>query len=135
MKIQTGIWIDSKQAIIVFLDDANLRIKKVHSTLEKKLRIPGEGKWFTRMGNQFFTFDKKKEAHKIRDTLVFFKEIKKDLAEVDELVLFGPAEKKNELKKYLLNTGFSQSSIIAVKSADSMTDNQVAAWVKSYFNY
>lgn len=134
MTSKTGIWIDSKQAIIVFLTKDDHQVKKVSSSIVDKIRVPGEGKWFTRMGSQFFNFDRKKEAHKIKDTLNFFKDVKDNLAHVDELVLFGPAAKKNEFKKYLVDTGFDPHKIKGVESADSMTDNQVVAWVKKYFN-
>lgn len=134
MKKQAGIWIDAKQAIIVYLNESGQEMKKVQSDIEKKVRVPGEGKWFTRMGNQFFNFDRKKEAHRVRDTQAFFKDIQQELAGVEELVLFGPAAKKSELEKYLQEQGPSGCTIQAVQPADSMTDNQVAAWVRQFFN-
>lgn len=128
-----GIWIDSKQAIIVFLEDQAQQIKKLNSAFESRVRVPGEGKWFTRMGNQFFDFSLKKKAHRLKDTLAFFKELQNEILGVDQLVLFGPAVKKHEFKKYLLENGTDATIIRGVETADSMTDNQVAAWVKEYF--
>lgn len=134
MTIQTGIWIDSKQAIIVLLEEEGHSIKKLTSEIEKKVRTPGEGKWFSRMGNQFFNFDRKKKAHQLRDSLAFYRDIQLEINNTDELVLFGPATRKLELEKYLIENGTPKSVISGVKTADSMTDNQVAAWVKKYFN-
>lgn len=134
MSKQKGIWIDAKRAVIVTKDENDQQLKTIHSTIEKKVRIPGEGKWFTRMGNRFFSFERKKKAHELKDTMSFFREIQNEIKDAQELVLFGPASKKNELEKYLLSNGISGSVIKAVETADSMTDNQVAAWVRKYFD-
>lgn len=133
MKNRAGIWIDAKQAVVVFLEDQKSRIKKLQSTIDSRVRVPGEGKWFTRMGSQFFDFSYKKKAHRLRDRVAFFKEVQNEISGVDQLVLFGPAAKKNELKKYLLENGTEATIIRGVETADSMTDNQVVAWVIEYF--
>lgn len=134
MKKQIGVWIDAKQALIVFLDEEGQRISTVLSSGESRVRIPGEGKWFTRMGNQFLNFDKKKQARQEADSRDYFKQVTEAIASGDELVIFGPAAKKNELKKYLDETGVKTPVVVSVETADSMTENQVAAWVKKYFN-
>ena len=134
MNKQTGIWIDTKQAIIVYLEKDGQQVKKIHSEIEKKVRVPGEGKWFSRMGQQFFIFDCKKKAHVQREGLSFYQDIQQEIIGADELVLFGPANKKLELEKYLKEHGIPESVIKGVKTADSMTDNQVAAWVRNFFN-
>jgi len=134
MNKQAGIWIDTKQAIIVYLEKDGHRVKKVHSEIENKVRLPGEGKWFSRMGDHFFSFDRKKRAHLLKDSLAFYGDIQQEINGIDELVLFGPAKRKQELEKYLKEYGTPESVIKGVKTTDSMTDNQVVAWVRFFFN-
>ena len=50
MKKQAGIWIDAKKAVIVFLEGNNHTLKTIHSNIESRERIPGQTKWFTRLG-------------------------------------------------------------------------------------
>lgn len=61
MKKQTGIWIDTKKAVIVFLEENNHTVRIINSGIESRVRITGEVKWFTRFANQYLNFEKKKE--------------------------------------------------------------------------
>lgn len=134
MNKQAGIWIDTKQAIIVYLEKDGHRVEKIHSEIENKVRVPGEGKWFSRMEDQFFIFNRKKKAHLLKDSLAFYGDIHQEINGIDELVLFGPSKRKQELEKYLKERGTPESVIKGVKTADSMTNNQVVAWVKKKLN-
>lgn len=136
MKKQTGVWIDSKKAVIIFQEEnGTQRSKIVNSAIAGRVRIPGERKWFTRMGSQFMNFEKKKEAQRLKHASAYYKEIMNEIAQADEIVLFGPAATKKELGKYLLENKMPISVIKGVITADSMTDNQISAWVKNYFRH
>jgi predicted metal-dependent hydrolase len=133
MKKQTGIWIDTKKAVIVFLEENNHTIKTIHSNIESRERVPGETKWFTRFGNQFLNFEKRKKnrrANKIRE---YLKKVVNEIKIVDGLVLFGPAGMKTELEKTIWKDTTHSPVIRAVETADSMSENQIVAWVKNYY--
>jgi hypothetical protein len=50
-------------------------------------------------------------------------------------VIFGPAEMGEKLYSELSASNLTlHEKIKEVKSADSMSDNQIKAWVKEYFN-
>lgn len=128
-----GVWIDTKEAIIVELIGGIPAIKKIKSLIESRIRIPGEGKWFTRMGGQFLNFEnkkKKKENIKIRRYLT---DIIEEIKDSDEVILFGPGGIKSRLEKLMKSHNDLAVKILRVDTADSMTDKQVAARVKEYF--
>lgn len=135
MKTQnnTGIWIDSKQAIIVKLNNEIQTIEKVPSGIEGRVRINGEGKQYTRMGKQFFKDEKKDEEKRKHQLTGYFKNVIEKIKDADSILIIGPAESKLGLRKAI-----SQSSIAAkpvmVDAEDHMTDKQVTAKVKEYFN-
>ena len=52
----------------------------------------------------------------------------------DELVLFGPAAMKSELEKAIWKDTTHTPVIRAVEAADSMSENQIVAWVKHYYH-
>ena len=48
-------------------------------------------------------------------------------------MLFGPAEMKTELEKMILKDNSLKDKLVAVQTADSMTENQLVAWVKEFY--
>ncbi len=134
MKKQAGIWIDAKKAVIVFLEGSNHTIKAIHSNIESRERIPGETKWFTRFGNQFLNFEKRKKNRRANEIRNYLKDVVNEIQHSDELVLFGPASTKKELEKAVLMNAPHSPVIKAVETADSMTENQMVAWVKNYYH-
>ncbi len=133
MKKQTGIWIDTKKAVIICLEEDNHTLKTIDSLIESNERIPGEGRWFTRFGNQFLNFEKKKRNRRNSEVKKFLTIIKTEIKDSDELVLFGPASMKKELVKIIHEDSQLSPMLKGVKTADSMSDNQLVAWVKNYF--
>jgi hypothetical protein len=134
MKKQTGIWIDTKQAVIVFLEGNNHTIKTIHSNIESRERIPGETRWFTRFGNQFLNFEKKKKNRRANEIREYLKKVVNEIKPAGELVLFGPAGMKKELEKAIWSETTHSPVIRAVETADNMTENQMIAWVKNYYH-
>lgn len=133
MKKQVGIWVDTKQAMIVFLEGNNHTVKTIHSNIESRERIPGETKWFTRFGNQFLNFEKRKKNRLANETREYLKKVVNEIKVADELVLFGPAAMKIKLEKAIYNDTTHSPVIRAVTTVDSMTENQIVAWVKNYY--
>ena len=134
IKKQTGIWIDTKKAVIVFLEGSTHTIKTIHSNIESRERIAGETKWFTRFGNQFLNFEKRKKNRRANEISDYLKKLVNEINVSDELVLFGPAAMKSELEKAIWKDTTHTPVIRAVETADSMTENQIVAWVKHYFH-
>ena len=132
-KIEAGIWIDNKQAIIVKLFNGKETMEKITSGIENKVRTKGEGKQFTRMGKQFFTFEKSKEEKLKYQLKDYFDRVIEKIKDADSIIIVGPAEAKTGLHKEISKSKVLLSKIKSVEAADSMTDKQVAALVRNYF--
>ena len=129
----TGIWIDKDKAIIVTFENNLENLEVINSNVEHFSTHGGSG---TRLkgGPQDVVQDSKyleREKHQLKD---YFKSIASKVKDTDSLVIFGPAQTNEELRKEL-NEHYNDLSakIKAVKKADSMTDNQVKAWVKDFY--
>ena len=85
--------------MVVFLEGSTHTIKTIHSNIESRERIPGETKWFTRFGNQFLNFEKRKKNRRTNEIRDYLKKVVNEINVSDELVLFGPAAMKSELEK------------------------------------
>lgn len=120
--------------MVVFLEGSTHTIKTIHSNIESRERIPGETKWFTRFGNQFLNFEKRKKNRRANEIRNYLKDVVNEIRNTDELVLFGPAGMKTELEKAIWKETTHSPVIRAVETADSMTDNQIVAWVKNYYH-
>jgi stalled ribosome rescue protein Dom34 len=133
MKKKTGIWIDSKKAVIVSLEENNHSLKTVDSSIESQERIPGEDKWYTRFGNQFLNFEKRKRNRRAQDVKKYLTNVISEIKDTEEVVILGPAGMKKELVKFIHYDNQLSFNLRGTETAESMTENQLVAWVKNYY--
>ncbi|WP_272023016.1 hypothetical protein [Olleya namhaensis] len=130
---QTGIWIDKEKAHLVSIKDGAESFDTILSNLEDYNIHGGSG---TRLkgGPQDVVQDSKyleREKHQLKH---YFKDIATQIKDADALVIFGPAGTNEKFNKELQdNFNTIGAKVKAVKKADSMTKNQVKAWVKDFF--
>jgi len=130
---KTGIWLDKEQAHIVNLNDKNETFKTIASNIEHYNIHGGSGTKF-KGGPQDVVQDSKyleREKHQFKS---YFKRIVDEVKDSDALVILGPAETNQRFAKALQKNNSSLARLIkAVEKTDSMTDNQIKAWVKNFF--
>lgn len=131
--MQTGIWIDTKKAVIVSLAENNHSVKTILSSIEGRERIPGEARLFTRFGFQYLDSGKKKKNRLANEKREYLKNVMAEVKDCTETVLFGPAGMKTGLEKLIKKNALLAHKLKSVETADSMTENQVVAWVRKYF--
>jgi len=134
MKKLTGIWLDKRTAKMVTLENDTEDFQTINSSIEEFHPKGGSG---TRLkgGPQDVVQDSKYTEREKQQQKAFFKDIVEMIGEVDQLVIFGPAEMGEKLYSELSRTNMTlYKKVKEVKSADSMSDNQIKAWVKKYFN-
>ena len=129
-----GIWLDKKEARIISLENENERMDTIVSEVEDFHIQGGSGTKF-KGGPQDVVQDSKyleREKHQLK---AYFKEIASKMKDAKAIVIFGPAQTKEKLRKELQeNYKDLNTKVKAVKNADSMTDNQVKALVRDFFN-
>jgi len=133
MKKNIGIWIDTKQAVIIKLSNDNHSVKTIESNIETRERTPGESKKYGRFGGQYMTFEKNKLNRKIEQTNQFIKNLLKEVQNCDSIVLFGPSKMKNIFEKELKNNMQLANKLIGVSNSKLLTENQMVAWVKDFY--
>lgn len=133
MKKQTGIWIDSSKAIIVTLLDGKEHIIKIESNIENLMDLGKEGNKGTFMGTHHINNERKFEERKKHQVDSFLKNVIEEIKQDDELYVFGPGEVKLKLKTAIENTNHLSSRLKSLETADSMTQNQLVAKVKDFY--
>ncbi len=131
---KTGIWLDKKMAYIISMDGKEIQpVKTVFSKIEDYHVRGGSGTRF-KGGPQDVVQDSKyleREKHQFK---IYFKSIARHLVDTDEIVLFGPAEARQKLfKEWQDSDRKLHSRVREVVRADSMTKNQMKAFVRKYF--
>lgn len=131
-----GIWIDSQKAIIVSVNEKESILKKVYSGMagkDKEQQITN----IYRNGDRSYPNERNMDERHNHEIKNYLEDVVKDLTaeQMDKLVVFGPAFMKTELKKVIDKNKEVATKLVAVETADSMTDNQTIAWVKEYFNH
>ncbi|RXP63546.1 hypothetical protein EC396_01715 [Lutibacter sp. HS1-25] len=134
MKKNIGIWIDSNQAIIVKLSSKEPSIKKIESNIDFRERIPGESKKYGRFGGQYITYEKNKENRQKEQTNLYFKNLLKEISNCNSVVLFGPSTMKIQFQTEIQNNKQIADKLLGVFNSDSISENQIVAWVKDFYN-
>ena len=129
----TGIWLDKNKALIVTLEEGNETLKSISSNMDH-YNVHGGSGTPQKGGPQNVVHDSKYLEREQQQFKAYFKSISKEINNTDALVIFGPAGTNEKLSKELHeNYQHLGSKIKGVRKADSMTDNQVKAWVRDFF--
>ena len=135
MKKQTGIWLDSKEANFIELVDGDLvNFRKIGSDSRKAKAKGGAPSGGLRGGTAVGVSEKTMENRRHNEERVYFNEILENIKDADEVVIFGPGEAKDHLVNAIkAHPSHFNSDLMAVLTADNMTENQKVAYVKSFF--
>jgi hypothetical protein len=133
MSIKTGIWIDKRKAIVIRLKGNESIVSTIDSNIETRERIAGESKSFSRFGEQYTRPEKQNENRIKEQTTIFLKEVMDSVQDSNEVVVWGPSKMKYELEKAIQSNRNFSPTLKGVETADNMTENQMVAWVKNYF--
>jgi hypothetical protein len=134
MKKNIGIWIDTNQAVIINLSNQKRPIKKIESNIETRERVVGEVKKYGRFGNQYLTYEKNQMNRKNEQTNHFIKNLLKEINFCDAVVLFGPSKMKRILEKEIKKTRQINGKLMGVFNSELITENQMVAWTKDFYN-
>lgn len=130
---KVGIWLDKEKAHIVTLKDDKEHFETVLSELEF-FHPKGGSRSKTRWGPQEVVQDSRyleREKHQLKK---YFHAIAEIVMDAEMLVLFGPAQAVEKLRKeWEVTNPKLAAKIKEVNKADSMTDNQVKALVRDFY--
>ncbi|MHB8336096.1 MAG: hypothetical protein ACYC6P_08065 [Ignavibacteriaceae bacterium] len=124
MKIDAGLWIDHRDAVIIILDEKGEQIKRIKSNMEKHIRFSG--------GAQGDAEEDIRDRRFTNHLNKYYDEVIASIRNANSVLVFGPGEAKVELKKRLENEKI-KDLIVDIQTVDKMTEHQIAAKVRQYF--
>ena len=129
-----GIWLDKEKAHLVTLKNEDVRFRTIYSEIEF-FHPKGGARSKTKWGPQDVVQDSKyleREKHQLK---LYFKELAKAMEGAEAIAIFGPADTNTKFYKEL-NENYKTVAlkVKTVEKVDSMTENQVKAMVRNFFN-
>jgi len=132
MNTRTGLWIDQGRAIIVALNGGNEKVRSLTSQVTSQHRRASDTPAGKRFDAHHIPADATRTRTHARDLKAFFDRIFRELPGAGELLLLGPGRAKTDFRKHLQAAGWA-GRVLAVESADKMSDRQFAALVREFF--
>lgn len=131
---KTGIWIDKRQAKIVHLEpDGVENFQTLASDVEELNPIGGSGSP-VKGGPQDVVQDSKFTEREKQQLKRYFTRLAEEVEASEEIVIFGPGQTGGKLKaEWERSFPKLAKGLVGQETADSMTDNQIKAWVRDYF--
>jgi RNA recognition motif-containing protein len=126
---KVGLWIDHREAIIVVLTEKGEETKHIESTVEKQLRRFGRSPSNESFEPQLVPADDTRERDYMGHLANYYDEVIACIGDAETILIFGPGEAKGELKKRMERDKIG-IRIIAMETADKMTEPQIVAKVK-----
>jgi len=119
MKTQVGMWIDHKEANIVFLSPNGEETKQIESNVE------------TLEKQEVHAPDRREKGHTGR-LANYYEEIVSAVRGADSVFIFGPGEAKGELRKHFHKQHLC-GRIAGLETTGKMTKREVSQKVRNFY--
>ena len=132
MKTTAGLWIDHRKAVIAIVSANGEETLEIRSNVEKQPGRFAGVRSTTPYESQHVKADDSQERQFTGHLNQYYAEVVAAIRDAESVLIFGPGEAKGELKKRLEHARLG-GQIIAMETTDKMTDRQIAAKVREYF--
>jgi hypothetical protein len=132
MKTTVGLWIDHRKAVIVAVTDEGEEMGLTISKVEKQLRRSGDSPLKGGYESLQVPADDSRERKLTGQLNIYYDAVIASIRDADSILLFGPGEAKGELQERI-EKGKLRGRIVAVETVDKMTNRQIAARARQFF--
>ena len=132
MNPKVGLWIDHSKAVAVALTDRGEEITLAVSKIERQLRRTGDSPMKGSFEAQQVPASDTRQRALQGQLNLYYDSVIAGIRDAEAILILGLGEAKVELKGRLKKNKLD-GDIVAVESADKMTEHQVAARVRKFF--
>lgn len=133
MKSKVGLWVDHRKAVIAVVSAGKEKLNVIESKVDKQL-ARYNGVRSTERGDRLQLPPEDSHDRGFMNQInKYYDKVIALIKDAESILIFGPGEAKIELKKRLEKNKLG-GRIAAVESADKMTDHQIEAKVRTYYN-
>src|SRR5512135_3271575 len=135
MKKEVGLWVDHREAVIVSEVNGVEMIRKIRSNMEKHVRFSSGRRSKAPIKSQMSTAEDMRDRQFGDHLGRYYEGIVSLIKDADSIWIMGPGEAKIELENRLKRDEMG-SRIVGIETADKLTDRQIVAKVRHYYqNY
>lgn len=127
-----GLWIDHKKAIIVVQNDQGQDIQKIESGVGRHVSYRGASHPKSPYSAQYQQGDDQLDNKFTEQLNKFYDKVIAQIRAAEAVLIIGPGEAKLEFEKRLTHEKV-KVPIVGIEPADKLTDRQIAAKVRKYF--
>ncbi|MDD5542012.1 MAG: hypothetical protein PHX83_02465 [Acidobacteriia bacterium] len=133
MRTKVGLWIDHRKAIVVAVTNNGDEIGLTISKAQKQLRRSGDSPLKGPYEPQQVPADDSRQRTLTEHLNIYYDAVIASIRDAESILIFGPGEAKEELKKRLEGNGLG-GRIVGIETVGKMTDRQIAAKVRKHFS-
>jgi hypothetical protein len=122
MKTAVGLWIDHRQAVIVFVAGGPETIQRISSNVEGHHRPSGTSS----------PADDARQRELTEHLNSYYEEVVSCIRDAESILIFGPGEAKGQLKARLEKDKLG-GRVVRIETSDKMTDPQIVAKVRGHY--
>jgi hypothetical protein len=129
-----GVWIDHGEAIVVHVTGSGVALRRIESGIERRIH-----RWDSEHSAGFHEHrlilsENRRESRYRQQLNRFYERVFRAVGEAEAVLLLGPGTARAELRRWLDADRGDQSPAVFSESADRMTDRQLVARVRGFFN-
>jgi uncharacterized protein YunC (DUF1805 family) len=132
MRTNVGLWIDHRKAVIVAVTDEGEEMGVIISKVEKELRRSGDSPLKGAYETLQVPADDSRQKTFTGHLNIYYDAVIAAMRDAESILIFGPGEAKGELQRRLKRNNLG-GRIVGIETVDKMTDRQIAAKVRRYF--
>jgi hypothetical protein len=125
-----GLWIDHKQAYVIWYKDG--RVDVIPSNIEPPAHFSGGTQLGGKLNQKGDLELRRNDRYKVLLNK-YYRQVIAALRDADSIFIMGPGKAKIEFGKVLGKHKSMQKRLLKVETADKMTKNQMIAHVKRFY--
>lgn len=130
MDRNVGLWIDHKQAYLIWNEDGKVEV------IPSRIEPPAHYSGGTQLGgklNQKADLEARRSDRFRLQLNKYYQQVISALKDAHSIFVMGPGEAKVELQKAIKKSKDLQKRLLKVETTDKMTKNQMIAYVRKFY--
>ena len=132
MNRNIGLWIDHKQAYLIWYEGSRVGIDIIPSNIAPPAHYSGGTQLGGKLTQKGDTELHHNDRYKVQLNK-FYKQVISALQDAASIFIMGPGKAKIEFEKALKKHKAMKKRLVKVETADKMTKNQMIAYVKKFY--
>ncbi len=131
MNAKAGVWIDTKQAVVVLLTDAGQELNRIKAS-DKPTCESSNARTKHSYASSDFVPEIRRERKMVEERKKVFEEVLALVQGADALLILGPGKAKTEFRKHIVGKKLRRLTL-EIETSDKLTDRQLMAKVGEHF--